>query len=71
LFLFFLLATSFLESKGSFRLAARYFSGRDKAVKKVITLVGPIVEERRLKMQQFGEEWADKPVCLQLFIHSS
>ncbi|KAF8252941.1 cytochrome P450 [Wilcoxina mikolae CBS 423.85] len=38
-----------------------FISNRDKALKKVMLSIGPIVEERRSKMQQFGEEWADKP----------
>lgn len=31
-----------------------------KRLQKIIT---PIIEERKQKLQEFGDDWADKPVC--------
>ncbi|KAF8541340.1 cytochrome P450, partial [Trichophaea hybrida] len=42
-------------------LAVIFISNREKTLKKVMISIKPIIEERRSKMQQFGEEWADKP----------
>ncbi len=32
--------------------------------------IGPIVEERSAKMEEFREDWDDAPVCLPVFLDS-
>lgn len=44
-------------------IVAHFVINRDKAVNKVVAVVGPVFEERRRKLRELGDEWTDKPVC--------
>lgn len=41
---------------------------REKALKKVLDVVGPIFEERRQKLRKLGEKWVDRPVYISLIL---
>lgn len=53
-------------------LAAFLFSNVRTCTRRCVKHVGPIIEERRKKQQELGNDWVDKPVCVasSLFISS-
>ncbi len=40
------------------------FTSRKESVDRVLKYVAPVIEERRRNMELYGQEWADKPVCM-------
>ena len=44
-------------------LVARMLSNLPSQIQQEIDFIRPIVEERLTKMEEYGEDWDDKPVC--------
>ena len=40
-------------------------------IQQEIEFIRPMVEERFAKMDEYGEDWDDQPVCLTSFLESS
>jgi hypothetical protein len=40
-------------------------------IRQEIEFIRPMVEERFAKMEEYGEDWDDKPVCQTLYLESS
>ena len=43
-------------------MAARIFSEHPSQVRQITEFIGPIVNERFMKMKELGEAWNDAPV---------
>ena len=43
----------------------RFKSVGMKTIRGVVPLIKPLIDERKQKMEEFGDEWADKPVSLE------
>ena len=37
-----------------------------KSVRQGLTYLQPVIDERKAKMAEYGEDWEDKPVCMLL-----
>jgi hypothetical protein len=44
-------------------IVARMLSNLPSQIQQEIEFIRPLVEERFAKMEEFGEDWDDKPVC--------
>ena len=42
---------------------SRMLSNLSSQIRQEIEFIRPIVEERFAKMEEYGEDWDDKPVC--------
>jgi hypothetical protein len=46
---------------------SRILSNLPSQIRQEIEFIRPIVEERFAKMEEYGEDWDDKPVCRTIF----
>jgi hypothetical protein len=46
-----------------FSIVSRMLSNLPSQIRQEIEFIRPIVEERFAKMEEYGEDWDDKPVC--------
>ena len=46
-----------------FSIVSRMLSNLPSQVRQEIEFIRPMVEERFRKMEEYGEDWDDKPVC--------
>ncbi|SRR6266404_3943517 len=46
-----------------FRIVARMLSNLPSKVRQETEFIRPMVEERFARMEEFGDDWEDKPVC--------
>jgi hypothetical protein len=52
-------------------IVARILPSLPAQIQQEIEFIRPMVEERFAKMEEYGEDWVDKPVCLTPFISGS
>jgi hypothetical protein len=52
-------------------IVSRMLSNLPSQIQQEIEFIRPMVEERIAKMEEYGEDWDDKPVCPTLFLESS
>jgi hypothetical protein len=52
-----------LSIKPHFSIVSRMFSKLPSQVQKEAEFIKPMVQERFAKMEEYGEDWDDKPVC--------
>lgn len=45
-----------------FRIAGRLFTKVESQVRRQMRHLGPIIEERRRGLEEYGDDWEDKPV---------
>ncbi len=45
------------------RIVARMLSNLPSQVRQEMEFIRPMVEERFARMEEFGDDWEDKPVC--------
>jgi hypothetical protein len=46
-----------------FSIVSRLLSNLPSQIQQEIEFIRPMVEERFTKMEEYGDEWDDKPVC--------
>ena len=46
-----------------FSIVSRLFSSIPSQIQQEIEFIRPVVEERFAKMEEYGDNWDDKPVC--------
>jgi hypothetical protein len=51
-------------------VVSRMLSNLPSQIQQEIEFIKPMVEERFAKMQEYGEDWDDKPVCLTMYLVS-
>jgi hypothetical protein len=52
-----------LLTETHFSIVSRMLSNLPSQIRQEIEFIRPIVEERFAKMEEYGEDWDDKPVC--------
>jgi hypothetical protein len=52
-----------LLTESHFSIVSRMLSNLPSQIRQEIEFIRPIVEERFAKMEEYGEDWDDKPVC--------
>jgi hypothetical protein len=52
-----------LLTETHFSIVSRMLSSLPSQIRQEIEFIRPIVEERFAKMEEYGEDWDDKPVC--------
>ena len=52
-----------LLTEAHFSIVSRMLSNFPSQIRQEIEFIRPIVEERFAKMEEYGEDWDDKPVC--------
>ena len=52
-----------LSIKPHVSIASRMLSNIPSQIQQEIEFIRPMVQERFAKMEEYGEEWDDKPVC--------
>ena len=50
-------------TEARFSIVSRMLSNLPFQIQQQIELIGPMVEERFAKMEEYGDDWDDKPVC--------
>jgi hypothetical protein len=53
--------------KKQFSFVSRMLSSLPSQIQQQIEFIRPMVEERFAKMEEYGEDWDDKPVCRIIF----
>jgi hypothetical protein len=53
----------FLVTETHFSIVSRMLSNLPSQIQQEIEFIRPMVEERFAKMEEYGEDWDDKPVC--------
>ena len=61
-----LLALSLTEIHSS--IVLRMLSNIPSQVRQEIEFIRPLVEERFAKMEEYGDDWDDKPVCQTMYL---
>jgi hypothetical protein len=54
---------SSLVTETRFSVVSRMLSNLPSQIRQEIEFIRPMVEERFAKMEEYGDEWDDKPVC--------
>ena len=57
------LDTYSLLIEAHFSIVSRMLSNLPSQIRREIEFIRPIVEDRFAKMEEYGEDWDDKPVC--------
>jgi hypothetical protein len=52
-----------LPTETHFSIVSRMLSNLPSQIRQEIEFIRPIVEERFAKMEEYGEDWDDMPVC--------
>ena len=52
-----------LLTEAHFSIVSRMLSNLPSQIRQEIEFIRPIVEERFAKLEEYGEDWDDKPVC--------
>ena len=52
-----------IVTEAHFRIVSRMLSDLPYKIQQEIEYLRPIVEERFVKMEEYGDDWNDKPVC--------
>jgi len=52
-----------LVTETPFSIVSRMLSNLPSQIQQEIEFIRPMVEERLSKMEEYGEDWDDKPVC--------
>ena len=60
-----------LVTESHFSLVSRILSSHRSQIQQEVEYIRPMVEERFAKMEEYGEDWDDKPVCPTSFLESS
>lgn len=55
-------------SPNTFSVVSRMLSNLPSQIQQEIEFIKPMVEERFAKMQEYGEDWDDKPVCYTMYL---
>ena len=50
-------------------IVSRILSNLPSQIQQEIEFIRPMVQERFAKMEEYGEDWDDKPVCLIGLLH--
>jgi hypothetical protein len=53
----------FHVTESHFSIVSRMLSNVPSQIQQEIEFIRPIFEERFAKMEEYGEDWDDKPVC--------
>ncbi len=53
----------FSHHRTHFSIVSRILSNLPSQIQQEIEYIRPMVEERFAKMEEYGEDWDDKPVC--------
>jgi hypothetical protein len=52
-----------LITESRFSIVSRLLSNLPSKIQQEIEFIRPMVEERFAKMEEYGDDWDDKPVC--------
>ena len=52
-----------LVTETHFSIVSRILSNLPSQIRQEVEFIRPMVEERFAKMEEYGEDWDDKPVC--------
>ena len=58
-----------LYYEARFRIVTRLISNIPSLIQQEMDFIRPLVEERFAKMEEFGEDWDDKPVRLSTLLN--